>query len=161
MLFSRAPRRALLFYPQTKERIMKMKNFISAAISLTLTLTLILCLAACTGTDAKEGLWESATYTEDTTLGNGAKTATVEYRIGEEKITFTIKTDKETLGAALNEHALLEGKDGLYTKINGVTADWNVDGSYWGFYIDGQYAMTGVDDTPIDEAVIYSLVYTK
>ena len=138
-----------------------MKKFISEAISLTLTLALILCLAACGSTAAKEGLWESATYTKDTTLGDGAKTATVEYQIGEKKITFTIKTDKETLGAALNEHALLEGKDGLYTKINGVTADWNVDGSYWTFYIDGQYAMTGVDDTPVDEAVIYSLVYTK
>ncbi len=144
-----------------KERITKMKKIISASLSLTLVLTLILCLASCTGTALKENLWEDATYNKDTTLGNGAKTAVVEFQIGEEKITFTLKTDKETLGDALNEHGLLEGKDGLYTKINGITADYNVDQSYWAFYIDGEYAMTGVDDTAIDESATYSIVYTK
>ena len=138
-----------------------MKKIISASIYLTLVLTLILCLASCTSTALKEGLWETAIYTEDTTLGDGAKTAVVEFQIGENKITFTVQTDKETLGDALNEHGLLEGKDGLYTKINGVTADYNVDKSYWGFYINGEYAMTGIDDTAIDESVTYSLVYTK
>ena len=138
-----------------------MKKIISASISLTLVLTLILCLASCGNNVPKEGLWENATYTSDTTLGNGAKTATVEFTIGEDTITFTVKTDKETVGAALNEHNLLEGKDGLYTKVNGVTADYNVDGSYWAFYIDGAYAMTGLDDTPIDENATYSLVYSK
>lgn len=138
-----------------------MKKFISASISLTLALTLILCLAACGKSAPAEELWKNATYTEDTTLGNGSKTATVEFEVGEKKITFTIKTDKEMLGDALNEHSLLEGKDGLYSKVNGITADWNVDMSYWGFYINGEYAMTGLDDTPIDETARYSLVYTK
>ena len=138
-----------------------MKKLISSSISLTLVLTLILCLAACGNTVKKEGLWENATYTEDTTLGEGAKTVKVEFGIGEDKITFTIKTDKDKLGDALNEHKLLEGKDGLYTKVNGVTADYTVDQSYWGFYINGEYAMTGVDTTPISEQDHYSLVYTK
>ena len=137
-----------------------MKKIISASISLTLVLTLILCLASCGNSVPKEG-WENATYTSDTTLGEGSKTAKVEFTIGEDTITFTIKTDKETLGDALNEHKLLEGKDGLYTKVNGVTAEYNVDGSYWAFYVDGEYAMTGLDDTPIDENVTYSLVYSK
>ena len=83
------------------------------------------------------------------------------FEVGEKKITFTIKTDKEMLGDALNEHSLLEGEDGLYSKVNGIMADWNVDMSYWGFYVNGEYAMTGLDDTPIDETARYSLVYTK
>ena len=143
-----------------------MKKIISATLSLVLMLTLILCLASCgeseTSSDTTENnLWENAIYTEDVTLGEGAKTATVVFEIDEKKITFTLKTDKDTLGAALNEHSLLEGEDGLYTKVNGITADYNVDGSYWGFYINGEYAMTGIDDTPIDETARYSLVYTK
>ncbi len=138
-----------------------MKKIISASLSLTLVFTLILCLASCGNAALKEGIWEDATYTEDTTLGEGAKTAVVEFKIGEEKITFTVKTDEDKLGAALHEHSLLEGKDGLYTKINGITADYNVDQSYWAFYIDGEYAMTGIDDTPIDESATYSIVYTK
>ena len=145
-----------------KERIIKMKRIISASISLSLIFTLILCLASCGSTAApKEGLLENAIYTEDVTLGSGSKTLVVELVVGEEKITFTVKTDKDTVGAALNEHGLLEGENGLYTKVNGITADWNVDKSYWAFNTNGEYTMTGVDDTEIDESAIYSLVYTK
>lgn len=164
--FSALREECFYFYPKNaqpnaKRKDNKMKKIISISVSLTLTLTLILCLASCGRAIPKEGLWEHAIYTKDTTLGNGATTAIVDFQIGEDKITFTVKTDKETVGAALNEHDLLEGEDGLYTKINGVVADWNVDGSYWAFYIDGEYAMTGLDDTAIDESATYSLVYTK
>ena len=42
---------------------------------------------------------------------------------------------------------LIAGEDsqyGLYVKtVNGITADYDTDGSYWAFYIDGEYAQTG------------------
>ena len=41
------------------------------------------------------------------------------------------------------------------------TADFNTDGSYWAFYIDGEYAMTGVDSTEINEDSVYTLQVTK
>ena len=46
-------------------------------------------------------------------------------------------------------------------KVNGITADYDVDQSYWGFYIDGEYAMTGVDGTSIEEGRIYRLAYEQ
>ena len=136
-----------------------MKKFISEAISLTLTLALILCLAACGSTAAKEELWESATYTKDTTLGNGAKTATVEYQIGEEKITFTIKTDKETLGAALYELGLINDAS-FFDTLNGIKADWDANSAYWAFYVGDDYAMVGANETVIQGGETYKFVYT-
>ena len=41
-----------------------------------------------------------------------------------------------------------ESDYGLYIKeVIGITADYDTDGTYWAFYIDGQYAATGVDMT--------------
>ena len=138
-----------------------MKKTIKSTVSLLLAFTFVVCLASC-GTEVdKEGLWENATYLKDTELGKGAKTAIVEVKAGEQSITLTVHTDEEMLGAALASHDLIEGEDGLYTKVNGMVADYNVDQSYWGFYIDGEFAMTGFDTTPIAEGVVYQLIYTK
>ena len=64
------------------------------------------------------------------------------------------------MGEALAELGIIAGDEsewGLYVKtINGITADYDTDGTYWAFYIDGEYAMTGVDATEIDEEAIYS-----
>ena len=45
--------------------------------------------------------------------------------------------------------------------VNGITADWDKDQTYWAFYINGEYAMTGVDATEITEGDSYSFVLTK
>ena len=138
-----------------------MKKTIKSTVSLILAFTFIVCLASCGAQVDKEGLWENATYLKDTELGKGAKTAVVEVKAGEQSITFTVHTDEEMLGAALLAHNIIAGKDGLYTKVNGMVADYNVDKSYWGFYINGEMAMVGMDDTPITEGTVYKLEYTK
>lgn len=73
---------------------------------------------------------------------------------------FRINTDKETVGEALMELGLLEGDEGpygLYVKtVNGITADFDKDGKYWAFYIDGEYATSGVDTTKIEEGKSYA-----
>ena len=46
---------------------------------------------------------------------------------------------------------LIAGEDGaygLYVKtVNGVTLDYDADGMYWAFYVNGEYASSGVDAT--------------
>ena len=78
---------------------------------------------------------------------------------------FEIHTDETTVGAALLRLGLIEGEDGPYglyvTKVNGIEAIYEEDGSYWAFYEDGAYGMTGVDQTNIDPDVAYSFVQTK
>lgn len=112
-----------------------------------------------------EALWESATHTSDKTFGEGSKPLTVKVEVQENSVTFTINTDKATVGEALIEHRLIEGEVGAYglyiKKVNGIEADFNVDQSYWSFYIGEDYALTGVDQTEIDEGAVYRLVYTK
>lgn len=73
---------------------------------------------------------------------------------------FEIHTDQEMVGEALVEIGFISGDDseyGLYVKtVNGITADYDKDGVYWAFYIDGEYAAAGVDATAIEEGSSYS-----
>lgn len=137
-----------------------MKKAIVSTISTILTLVCIICLASCNTVD-KTGLWENATYLKDMEFGKGAQTVVVEVKAEDQTVTFTLHTDKDTVGAALLEHDLIAGENGLYTVVNGMTADWDADQSYWAFYIDGAYASTGLDDTDITEGAVYRLEYTK
>ena len=85
------------------------------------------------------------------TAGDKTITATVVANGSEEA--FTIQTDEEYLRGALESIQLIEGDEseyGLYVKtVDGVTKDYDTDGQYWSFYIDGEYAMSGVDSTDI------------
>ena len=133
--------------------------------SLFLILALAFSLAGCGKTAEPEGVWTNATYTEDTEFGTGANTVKVEISVLENNVTFTINTGSETVGDALLENGLIAGDEseyGLYIKVvNGITADYDVDQSYWAFYINGEFAMTGVDSTDIDSNSVYKLEYTK
>ena len=78
---------------------------------------------------------------------------------------FEIHTDKEIVGEALLDLELIAGDDGefgLYVKtVNGITADYDVDQTYWAFYVDGEYAMSGVDATEIEDGVSYAFKVEK
>ena len=78
---------------------------------------------------------------------------------------FTVNTNEKTVGAALLKLGLIEGEDsanGLYVKaVNGLAADYNADKAYWAFYVNGEYATSGVDSTSIEAGTTYAFVYTK
>lgn len=78
---------------------------------------------------------------------------------------FEIHTDEETVGAALLELGLIEGEESMYglyvTTVNGITIDYEQDGAYWAFYINGEYAVSGVDATAITEGETYSFKVEK
>lgn len=95
----------------------------------------------------------------------GAKTLTVDIVHSDGTTnTVTIDTDAEYVGEALMEEGIVEGEQaeyGLYmTKVDGEQAIYETDGAYWAFYVNGEYANTGIDMTPIEEGVSYSLEYT-
>ena len=77
----------------------------------------------------------------------------------------TVKTDKKMVGEALLDEKIVEGDMGDYglyvKKVNGIVADYDVDQTYWAFYIDGEYAMTGVDVTEIVEGSTYMMKVEK
>ncbi|MBE5927247.1 MAG: DUF4430 domain-containing protein [Lachnospiraceae bacterium] len=78
---------------------------------------------------------------------------------------FEINTDKETVGDALLEVELIEGEEseyGLYVKkVNGITADYDKDQTYWAFYVNGEYASSGVDTTTIENGAEYMFKVEK
>ena len=73
---------------------------------------------------------------------------------------FTVKYDDEkTVGEALVEEKLISGSDSQYglmvDTVNGQKYTYDDDKVYWAFYIDGEYAMTGVDSTAIEDGKVY------
>ena len=79
---------------------------------------------------------------------------------------FEVKYDTEkTVGDALVNEGLISGEKGQYglmvDTVDGQRYDYNKDGAYWAFNINGEYAMTGVDTTPIKDGEVYSFVATK
>ncbi len=96
----------------------------------------------------------------------GAKTFTVEVVDDEQKsTTYTGHTDEAYLRQALEELEDFElkgeeGDYGLYVQtVNGVTADYNTDGAYWSFYVNGEICMYGVDTQPVEDGDAFRIVY--
>lgn len=143
---------------------MKGKEKMKKALSLVLVLVAILCLVSCNKVE-KTGAWENATYRRDMEFGKGETTVQVEVKAEEQSVTFTINTDKKTLGEALIEHGLISGEEGqfgLYVKfVNGIEADYDKDQTYWALYKNGEYMMSGVDTTEIADGEHYELVKAK
>ena len=97
-----------------------------------------------------------------TELGEGSKTfeLTVEDKEGVIH-SYRIHTDEEMVGFALIEHELIEGEQGQYgmyiKSVLGQTLDYETDGMYWAFYVNGEYALPGVGQTPIQADTAYLL----
>ncbi|MBE6632219.1 MAG: DUF4430 domain-containing protein [Ruminococcaceae bacterium] len=142
------------------------KRILSLILCLVLIAAAALFATGCTdsGTE-KETEKETETEapkTEDsvTELGEGDKSFSFTVTDTEGKKTeFLIKTDEKTVGDALIKLELISGDEGdygLYVKtVNGTTLDYDKDGKYWAFYINGEYGMTGVDLTEIENGASY------
>lgn len=78
---------------------------------------------------------------------------------------FEIHTNKSIVGEALLELGLIEGEPSEYglfvKKVNGIEADFDKDQTYWAFYVNGEYAMSGVDTTEIDTNASYAFKVEK
>lgn len=135
-----------------------MKKF----LSIVLCFTLLLALAACGSAQPMD----TTTVTDGQTIGEGSKTFPLTITDGEGNVVnITVNTDEDTVGGALLALGIVAGENneyGLYVKeVNGIIADYEADGTYWAFYIDGEYAMIGVDQTPIVEGQSYQLTVEK
>ena len=97
-----------------------------------------------------------------TELGEGAKALemTIVDKDGNTHA-YLIHTDAEMVGQALMDLELIDGEEGAYglyiKSVLGQVLDYETDGMYWAFYVNGEYAMTGVDLTPIVEGDRYQL----
>ena len=120
-------------------------------LALALVLLTLVSLAACGAPKEVEG--PEVTFTLTVVDGDGNETV------------HEITTKKTTVGEALIENGMVEGENGdygLYIKVvNGIVADYSTTGTYWAFYINGEYAMTSVEQTNIESGVSYMLKVEK
>lgn len=83
----------------------------------------------------------------------------------EKSITYSIKTDKQTVAEALIENNLIIGKQGtlgyVINTVNGEELNYQKDGSYWAFLINNEYAATTIDNTIIIDDTEYILKAEK
>lgn len=154
---------------------MKKKNnrYTTLLFCIMLTAIMSLCTMGCSDSKSDDSNKASAapaaseeTPTQDNVLGVGETTFTfiVADKDGNET-TFEIHTDKDTVGEALMDLDLISGDEGdygLYVKnVNGITADYDTDQTYWAFYVNDEYAQTGVEQTVITEGETYSFRIEK
>ena len=120
-------------------------------ISMLLALVMVFGLAACGAKE--EAPAEAVSFTVVVTDLEGNET------------TFEYTSDAASVGDALVAEGLVEGHEasyGLYIdSVNGIAADWDKDQTYWAFYINGEYATTGIGETPITADTTYNLTLTK
>ena len=136
-----------------------MKKLLSLVLAFVLTAALA--LTGCSGKPA-ETTEAPQSGGAVTVLGQGQKSFELTI-VDKEGVShpYMIHTDAEMVGQALLELELIEGEEGPYglyiQSVLGQVLDYETDGMYWAFYVGGEYAMTGVDLTPISEGEHYQL----
>ena len=92
----------------------------------------------------------------------GAKSVTIEFvdDKGESK-EYSVKTDALYLADAMTEAGITYEAEGTYVNtINGITADYDKDMSYWGFYLNGEYCNYGIFEQPVADGDSFKIEYT-
>ena len=141
-----------------------LKKLLAIIGCMVLIAAMALCMTGCGGKEEAAAPAEVPADVKE--LGEGATTFdfTVEDLDGT-KTFFKIHTDETTVGAALIGVDLLKGEAGPYglyvQEVNSIRAVYEEDGSYWAFYVNGEYGLTGVDMTDIEPDTAYAFVKTK
>jgi len=121
-------------------------------LSLLLALVMVFALTAC---GAKE----------EAPAANAVSFKVVVTDLDGNETSFEYTSAAASVGEALVAEGLIEGHEtqyGLYIDtVNGITADWDNDQTYWAFYINGEYAVTGIGETEITAGATYGLTLTK
>ena len=142
-------------------KMTNLKKVLSFMLSVVLIAAVALTFSACNDNNPSTPDSSAPAKPETSVLGNGQTefAFNVTFKDGSTKA-YTIKTDKETVGDALVSLELISGQDSQYglmvETVCGETVTYDADGKYWAFYVNGEYAMSGVDTTNIETGVTYA-----
>ena len=132
-----------------------MKKLFTVLLALAMVLTFVACAAPADKTPDTTGT-ESANQLKKITV-------TVVHKDGSTK-DFTYETDQEFLGPVLEADGLIQGNAGPYgmeiTHVDGEQAIYDTDKAYWALYEGAEYALQGIDTTPVKDGGVYKLEYT-
>ena len=110
-------------------------------------------------------LWTA--FGPKTTEGSKAVSLAVVAEDGKDT-TYDAKTDALVLKELMDElkddgfsYGGTESEYGLMVDtINGVRADYTLDGAYWSFYVNDEYCNYGISEQPVNDGDAFSIVYT-
>ena len=136
-----------------------------STILLLLIILLLLTIACNTNEWIPENVQDVPKLTNAGKIGEGSTVFLFMLTDDNGDVTFwDVHTDADTVGDALVDAGLIEGEKSsmglMVSHVNGIRADFMEDSAYWAFYVDGEFAMAGVDSTDIEEGVTYAFVYT-
>lgn len=107
-----------------------------------------------------------STFKEKPVQGNKSITIEVVNK-AQESVMYEVTTDAEFLQQAMDEADGLEyvGEEGSYGmmmhEVNGETADWETDGSWWKVNVNGMECNYGISEQPVEDGDAFQIVYTK
>lgn len=137
-------------------------------IALVLSLCFLFALTACDFSEVSEKMEEKMEEagvleeTEKPNEGEATFTVIVVHKDKSEK-TFTYTTTEAYVGPVLEAEGLITGNEGPYgmeiITVDGEKAVYAEDSAYWAVYEEEEYAMQGIDTTPVVDGRTYKLVY--
>jgi len=80
--------------------------------------------------------------------------------------TYEVHTDAAYLQQVMEQadgltFAFTEGPYGASVHtVNGLRADYALDGAYWGFFVNGEYCNYGISQQPAEDGDIFQIAYT-
>ena len=128
---------------------MKNKKIVITAMVLVLVIALLAGIYAASGKEAAEGA--------------KAVTIVIIHKDGTEKV-LEYNTDHSYLSELLLEKEMVTGyasEEYGFTieSVDGVVADWMVDGAYWALYEGDEYATTSAAGIVLVDGGVYKLIY--
>ena len=107
-------------------------------------------------------------FSEKPVEGEKSISITVTNSKGESTV-YELRTDAEYLIDAMREceeqGLTFGGYDSQYgftvTTVCGEVADFNVDSSYWSFYVNGTYCNYGISEQPVADGDAFEIKYEK
>lgn len=108
-----------------------------------------------------------AIFGPKTTEGSKNVTLSVINETGE-TTSYAAKTDALVLQELMEEleddgfsYGGTESEYGLMIDtVNGVRADYTLDGAYWSFYVNDAYCNYGISEQPVNDGDSFSIIYT-
>ncbi len=141
------------------------KRLLISAIALILSTVFVFC--GCTNNAGTETTPTTAEAVSTNPEDNGYEKSFVFEVVDKDgnKTQETIETNGKYVGEVLSNLGLIDGEQGDFgiyiKKVNGIVANYDIDGTYWAFYVDGTMSMTGADQVEIVDGATYSFRVEK
>ena len=129
-------------------------------------IALIIAAAAlfCVYTVFREKPSSQSFMSDEEALSSDSKSVIIELIDANGTLTeYKIWTHAEFLKGVMNKADGLEYEtvDGMVMIVNGERADYTLDGTYWAFYVNGEYCRYGIADQPVNDGDVFRIEYTK